>query len=313
MIQPISAYVPYMVCLGNHESAYNFSHYTNRFSGITGSESGSNTNWWFSYDISYVHFVAVSSELYYHPELAEQLSAQYAWLDQDLAKANANRHDVPFIIVYGHRPMYCSNVDDMPDCSTDAQTLRRGVNGQFSLEDMLAKHGVDFYLTAHEHSYERTWPVFRGSFDQRQQNHSYVDTTWPTHIVSGAGGCPEDLDYYDEVFYGPWSVVRSASYGYAHLTVVNRTHLHWRQLLAEDTDGQDELWFSKTNPGPVAPVALHLPKHHCDEYCFAVCASKGNPMDCVSACDCSEEFEEGHMGAVGSSVRVETRRLSKRH
>ncbi|PFX19149.1 Iron/zinc purple acid phosphatase-like protein [Stylophora pistillata] len=31
-IQPIAAYVPYMTCPGNHEYAYNFSNYKNRFS-----------------------------------------------------------------------------------------------------------------------------------------------------------------------------------------------------------------------------------------------------------------------------------------
>lgn len=30
MIEPIASHVPYMTCLGNHEVAYNFSHYTHR-------------------------------------------------------------------------------------------------------------------------------------------------------------------------------------------------------------------------------------------------------------------------------------------
>eukprot|EP01116_Phalansterium_solitarium_P013017 TRINITY_DN2984_c0_g3_i1.p1 TRINITY_DN2984_c0_g3~~TRINITY_DN2984_c0_g3_i1.p1 ORF type:complete len:415 (+),score=146.40 TRINITY_DN2984_c0_g3_i1:1586-2830(+) len=196
MIQPLAAHLPYQACLGNHEVAYNFSHWTNRFSGLNaaGIESGSNTNWWFSYDISYVHFVAISSEVYYRNDLTEQLAAQYSWLDQDLAKANANRGSVPWIVVYGHRPMYCSNVDDMPDCSTDAQQIRRGVNGSYSLEDMLAKYSVDIYFTAHEHSYERTWPVYRGVPDLSQLNHTYTDAVWTTNIVTGAGGCVEVPD-----------------------------------------------------------------------------------------------------------------------
>ena len=122
------------------------------------------------------------------------LVEQYEWLIQDLAKANENRDIRPWIVVYGHRPMYCSNVDDIPDCSTDAEVLRRGLGGsRYSMEDLLMKFSVDLYFTAHEHSYERTFPVYKGQID-RQSNHSYVNPKYPVHIVTGAGGCVEDLD-----------------------------------------------------------------------------------------------------------------------
>ena len=43
----------------------------------------------------------------------------------------------------------------------------------------------------------------------------------------------------------PWSVVRSATYGYGHLVVHNRTHLQWDQLLDEGRGGTDQLWIIK--------------------------------------------------------------------
>jgi hypothetical protein len=43
--------------------------------------------------------------------------------------------------------------------------------------------------------------------------------------------------------FGPWSAFRSSSYGYGHLEVHNRTHLHWRQLLDEGRGGNDHLWI----------------------------------------------------------------------
>jgi len=30
----------------------------------------------------------------------------------------------------------------------------------YSMEDLLYKYGVDVHLEAHEHSYERMWPVY---------------------------------------------------------------------------------------------------------------------------------------------------------
>ena len=39
---------------------------------------------------------------------------QIEWLINDLEKANKNRNKIPWIIVYGHRPMYDKNIVDWP-------------------------------------------------------------------------------------------------------------------------------------------------------------------------------------------------------
>ena len=40
-----------------------------------------------------------------------QIIRQYLWLENDLKKANSaeNRDARPWIIIFGHRPMYCSD------------------------------------------------------------------------------------------------------------------------------------------------------------------------------------------------------------
>ena len=52
---------------------------------------------------------------------------QYNWISQDLQWANAkeNRSVRPWIIVYGHRPMYCSTLDG-DDCTTSKSVVRAG-------------------------------------------------------------------------------------------------------------------------------------------------------------------------------------------
>lgn len=77
----------------------------------------------------------------------------------------------------------------------------------------------------------------------------YIDPMYITHVVTGAGGCREFYDYYDNVFYGAWSVVRSSTYGYGRLTVHNETHLSWVQLLDEGRGGTDPLWIIKKGKG----------------------------------------------------------------
>ena len=131
----------------------------------------------------------------------------------------------------------------------DAETLRIGPHGdgEYGFETAFALRPLDLYLAAHEHSYERTYPTRNGTVDWSsvRNDNLYVNPAYPTHIITGSGGCREYFDYYDRVFYGPWSVVRSATYGYGHLTVYNETHMLWDQGLDEGRGGVDTLWIVK--------------------------------------------------------------------
>ena len=55
----------------------------------------------YSYDYGMVHMVMLSTEHDYQPG-----SPQYVWLENDLK--NVDRTKTPFVMVGGHRPMYCS-------------------------------------------------------------------------------------------------------------------------------------------------------------------------------------------------------------
>lgn len=138
---------------GNHENANNVSHWKNRFTAYSslGSASGSGTNLWFSWDVvsggAKVHFAALDTEMYYNSMYASQRAAQYAFLDRDLAAA---RKEADWVIVYGHRPLYCSNLDTLSDCTTDAAVLRDGYEDEgFGMDDLFHKHNVDTHSTAH--------------------------------------------------------------------------------------------------------------------------------------------------------------------
>ncbi|XP_063384993.1 acid phosphatase type 7 isoform X3 [Cydia fagiglandana] len=192
-IQPIASLVPYMTCPGNHEAAYNFSNYRARFSMPGGTES-----MFYSFDLGPVHFVSISTEYYYFFEWgARMLFEQFAWLQEDLTNANLpkNRAERPWIVLMGHRPMYCSNSDDI-DCSLEY--TRRGIPFiGLSLEPLLQQHGVDVVVWAHEHSYERSWPLYDGKVYNGSLDHPYTNPGAPVHVVTGSAGCQENHSLFN--------------------------------------------------------------------------------------------------------------------
>lgn len=70
------------------------------------------------YDLSY------STEVHFTRE-GFDVDRQLAWLRRDLQEANANRDQRPWVIAFGHRPMYCSN-NDRDDCTKEESKVRHG-------------------------------------------------------------------------------------------------------------------------------------------------------------------------------------------
>lgn len=155
-IMPITSGHSYNGCEGNHEGGGEFLHYANRFAVFAGDNTSGATavpglvpsswnNHWYSYNVGLVHIVAVSTEAYFfYPGAA----AQYAWLEADLAAVDRAR--TPWVVVFGHRSIYCSCDGD---CDGAATTVRDGPKGDGALgmEEMFKRHGVAIFVNGHEH------------------------------------------------------------------------------------------------------------------------------------------------------------------
>ncbi|CAB3397168.1 unnamed protein product [Caenorhabditis bovis] len=251
-IEPVAAYIPYMVSVGNHESFNNFTHYVNRFS-----MANSEHNLFYSFDVGKAHIIVFSTEFYFYTEYGfEQIANQYNWLLRDLKKANLNRKKVPWIITMGHRPMYCSDFNG-DDCTKYESIIRTGipiVHG-YALEKLFYEQGVDIELWAHEHTYERLWPVFNRTVFNGTRN-PYEDPPAPVHIITGSAGCRENTDIFVE-HPGPWSAKRSTDYGFGVMRVYNSTHVQFRQINVAQGGEDDNFWIVKTS-------RKHRPYRHRD-------------------------------------------------
>lgn len=72
---------------------------------------------------------------------------------------------------------------------------------------------------AHEHSYERNYPVYQSMWNPNITGAAaYVNFDRPIHILSGAAGCPENQDPWQPTG-NPFSALRLNVYGYGRLQV----------------------------------------------------------------------------------------------
>lgn len=113
----------------------------------------------------------------------------------DLRVANLpeNRAKRPWIITYGHRPMYCSNDDDR-SCKNETTFIRTGlpIGHLYGLEKLFLDSGVDVQLYAHQHSYERLWPIYNFEVKNGSYEKPYENAKAPVHIITGSAGCKEE-------------------------------------------------------------------------------------------------------------------------
>ena len=187
--------IPWITGVGNHENepGYGFTPYEHRFDSDGQIES---EVFWYSRIIPGVHMIFMSTEHDYEPG-----SVQYSWLEQELQ--SVDRSKTPFVIVYGHSPMYSSNSYHGSEVE-----LRTAV------EQLYVDNGVDFVIAGHDHFYERTWPVSAevvmdtgNGFDRFARGEA------PIHLVIGMAGrsAYEDLDEPQP----EWSAYReNSTYGW---------------------------------------------------------------------------------------------------
>lgn len=214
-MEDVTAYVPYMVTPGNHEvgviGELNLGlGYINRFILPGKNSIGPDLqNLYYSWNYGLAHFIALDTESVLNIALITQ--EQVDWLKQDLAQVD--RKVTPWIIVFGHRPFYCSNGDD--DCGIEAGVLRLAV------ESLLNQYKTDLVLMAHKHDYERFWPTNSTGLPIL----SYDNPGAPVYILNGAGGNREGLEGIKVPL--PNSAKALSAWGVGTITIYNRTTLQW--------------------------------------------------------------------------------------
>jgi acid phosphatase type 7 len=211
-IEEVATHVPYMVIPGNHERFNNFSFYKNVFNMPNKIEYD---NLFYSIEKPPMKFININTEAYYSDMLQPTIETQRNFIIEELK--NTNRTKFPWLIVSGHRPMYCSSNNNW---QTDP------IREEF--ETLFHNYNVTLYLSGHEHNYERICPIFNGTCQNLTDNYDYnLDGLYPIHIITGVAGNIEGLNGFLNTT-NRFSIVQKKENGYGIL-FANYSHLIWEE------------------------------------------------------------------------------------
>ncbi|KAF6035235.1 hypothetical protein EB796_006439 [Bugula neritina] len=120
---------------------------------------------------------------------------------------------------------------------------------RYAFEDLFYDSGVDIYIGAHEHSYERSWPLYNRKICNGSYDHPYTEPNAPVHIITGSAGMyAEHSDFTKDKPF--WSAYRARNYGYNKFHISNSTHI-FVEWVDDELNGKitDSFWIIKSKHG----------------------------------------------------------------
>ena len=247
-IEPIASRMPYMVSQGNHEIGNRIYHFMKRFT-----MPGGNDNMWYAFNYGKAHFLAYTTEpTFYQTETGDNLAAQQLeFIKNDLE--NLNRTEYPWLIIYTHRPYYCTpSHNNSMYFNEDPIQLGLQHNTEFTTcrsvaamlrdmhEDLWYNYKVDVVITAHVHYYERFGPMYKSENKgcNVTTNNYCQGARAPIYLVVGAAGNGESYAYSST---NPSGLFQTSRISFGAIHVVNETYLNWKQYDSYTFEVMDNL------------------------------------------------------------------------
>jgi hypothetical protein len=249
-LQPLAAYVPYIGIAGDHEREGSYAHYRYRFALPGVPWPIPEERMYYSQDIGNVHILAYNPQVYLFSQ--DLIDEQYNWMLADLRLAHRNRRKVPWIIVLGHRPLYCTHYYP-DDCQFEDSVVRAGV------EDLFYYFGVDLVIQGHEHMYERSYPMYKSKPTAKH----YINPKAPVYIISGSTGneyvtddLPADKNVND---WSAFLISEKDKESVSRVQVLNATHLSYQQVLTASDTLLDKFTIVQHRHGPFGNLKKFMP------------------------------------------------------
>jgi hypothetical protein len=114
------------------------------------------TKQFYSFDYQNVHFTVISTELLMNDSEAIE---QYEFVNADLASA-ASDPNIDWLVVYYHKDAYTSPYTTSPNGErVRTSSIASAIALRDAYHPLFEKYDVDLVLQAHNHNYERSYPI----------------------------------------------------------------------------------------------------------------------------------------------------------
>lgn len=224
------------ITIGNHdvETTALLNQYMNHFNL---------TKQFYSFDYQNVHFTVISTELENNTEEKEQ----YEFVNADLASA-ASDPNIDWIVVFHHREEYTS-----PYTNRDGEWHRTAsIDFKEEYHPLFEKYDVDLVLQAHNHNYERSYPIKYNNANSSSpiitdtNTNNYSNPEGQIFVTVGTGG--EDSHFF--LAKEPYMVRQYTGYGFLNIDVTDNGQI-FNATFYSDDDGDMKDQFSITKNGSI--------------------------------------------------------------
>jgi hypothetical protein len=190
---------------------------------------------YYSFNYENMHFIAISTEIPFNEE-----SSQYNFVSNDLADASMNPN-IDWIVVFYHTLAYTSPADIGKGNSADKE-LRNTYHPLFD------KYHVDLVLQAHNHNYQRSYPIIYNNEDPKnpvitdKSKDNYINPKGIVFSTIGTGGA----EAYPLTGQARYIVAQYVGFGFLNVDVINNGETLNGKYYANDGSIKDQFTITKT-------------------------------------------------------------------
>jgi hypothetical protein len=174
------------------------------------------TKQFYSFDYQNVHFTVISTELLSNDSEA---IGQYEFVNDDLASA-ASDPNIDWIVVYYHKEAYTSPYTT-PASEEEIRTA--SITFRDAYHPLFEKYDVDLVLQAHNHNYERSYPIKYNNANSSipivtdAHANNYSNPEGQIFVTVGTGG----RGSYGFLAKEPYMVRQYTGYGFLNIDVID--------------------------------------------------------------------------------------------